>query len=79
MVARTRAGGVSGVGAAPQLNLNTATLADLETLPGIGPVTAQSILAWRTQHQRFTRVEELQEVDGIGPKTMEKLRPHVRV
>ena len=73
------AGGVSGVGAAPQLNLNTATLADLETLPGVGPVTAQSILAWRTQHQRFTRVEELQEVDGIGPKTMEKLRPHVRV
>ena len=48
-------------------------------LPGIGPVTAASILAWREQHQRFTRVEELQEVDGIGPKTYAQIAPHVRV
>lgn len=60
-------------------NLNTATLAELEELPGVGPVTAGAILAWREQHGRFTTVEELQEVDGIGPKTYAKLAPHVTV
>jgi competence protein ComEA len=48
-------------------------------LPGIGPVIAQTILAWREQHGRFTRIEELQEVDGIGPKTYAQIAPHVRV
>lgn len=62
-----------------QVNLNTATQAELEALPGIGPVTAGKIIAWRQQHGRFGRVEELQEVDGIGPKTFAELAPHVRV
>lgn len=61
------------------MNLNTATLATLDALPGVGPVTAQSILSWREQHGRFSRVEELQEIDGIGPKTFEKLAPLVSV
>jgi competence protein ComEA len=61
------------------VDLNTATLAQLDTLPGVGPVTAERILAWRTEHRRFSRVEELQEVDGIGPKTYAQIAPHVRV
>ena len=42
-------------------------------------MTAQKILDWREQHGRFSRVEELQEVDGIGPKTYARLAPQVRV
>lgn len=73
-------GGGSSVGdAAGQLDLNTATAEQLEALPGVGPVTAQSIVAWREEHGRFTVVEELQEVSGIGPKTFQKLSPLVRV
>lgn len=62
-----------------KLNLNTATQAQLEDLPGVGPVTAKAILSWRIEHGRFSRIEELQEVDGIGPKTFAKLAPHVTV
>jgi competence protein ComEA len=61
------------------LDLNHANQAQLEQLPGIGPVTAGAILAWRQQHGRFSRIEELQEVDGIGPKTYAQIAPHVRV
>lgn len=61
------------------LDLNTATLAQLEALPGVGPVLAERILAWRTEHGRFTTPDELQEVPGVGPKKFESLRPHVRV
>jgi competence protein ComEA len=59
------------------VNLNTAGLDDLETLPGVGPVTAQKILDWRTSHGAFTAVDELLEVDGIGEKTLAELAPHV--
>lgn len=77
-----RSGGGTSSGAPgtqTQLDLNTATQAQLEALPGVGPVTAGKIVAWRTQHGRFNRVEELGEVDGIGPKTLAQLTPHVRV
>jgi competence protein ComEA len=66
-------------GDAQQLNLNTATEAQLEHLPSVGPVTAGKIVAWRQAHGRFSRVEELQEVDGIGPKTYAQIAPHVLV
>lgn len=72
------AAGPAGSDPAP-LDLNTANAAQLEQLPGVGPVTAAAIIAWRTEHGRFTRVEELQEVDGIGPRTFEQLAPRVRV
>ncbi len=70
--------GGSGAGAGERIDLNTATVAQLDALPGVGPVTAQAILA-RREDAPFTRVEELMEVDGIGQKTFEKLEPHVRV
>lgn len=56
------------------INLNTATQAELESLPGIGPVTAQAILAFRDQNGPFNAVEELQKVPGIGEKTFESVR-----
>lgn len=59
------------------VNLNTADQATLETLPGVGPVTAGSILAWRTDNGGFTAVDELLEVDGIGEATLEDIAPLV--
>jgi competence protein ComEA len=68
-----------GSGVAGQIDLNSANASQLDALPGVGPVTAERIIAWRTEHRRFSRVEELQEVDGIGPKTYAQIAPHVRV
>jgi len=59
------------------VNINTATSEQLETLPGVGPVTAQKILDWRGSHGAFSSVDELLEVDGIGEKTLADLAPHV--
>lgn len=59
------------------VNLNAAGLSELDTLPGVGPVTAQKILDWRTEHGTFTSVDELLEVDGIGDKTLADIAPHV--
>ena len=61
------------------LDLNSSTAEQLDTLPGVGPVTAQKILAWREAHGRFRSVAELQEVDGIGPKSYAQIAPRVRV
>jgi competence protein ComEA len=65
--------------AASPVNLNTATSTELQTLPGVGPVLAARILAWRTAHERFSTIEELQEVAGIGPARFAVLRTLVRV
>lgn len=59
------------------VNLNTADQAALETLPGVGPVTAEAILAWRDSSGGFTSVDELLEVDGIGEATLADLAPLV--
>ena len=78
-------GGTGGSGTAKDgaagapVDLNRASVDQLDTLPGVGPVTAQKILDWREQHGRFSRVDELQEVDGIGPKSYARLAPLVRV
>ncbi len=61
------------------VNLNTATVADLETLPGIGPALAQRILDHREKNGGFRTVEDLLEVPGIGPKKFEEIRDHVTV
>lgn len=59
------------------VSLNSATLTELETLPQVGPVTAQAILDWRAEHGGFTSVDELLEVDGIGEVTLSRIAPHV--
>jgi competence protein ComEA len=61
------------------LDLNAATVEQLDALPGVGPVTAAAIVAWRQANGTFTTVDQLGEVDGIGPARLEKLRPLVRV
>lgn len=61
------------------VNLNTATAEQLETLPGIGPVTAAAIVAWRDANGKFDSVDQLGDVDGIGPARLQKLRDLVHV
>jgi competence protein ComEA len=60
-----------------KVHLNSATLEQLDTLPGIGPVTAQKILDYRTQHGAFQSVDELDAVPGIGPARLEQVKPLV--
>ncbi len=67
----------SGAPSGP-VDLNTATVEDLDALPGVGPVTAEAIVAWRAAHGRFDSVDQLGDVDGIGPARLEKLRELVR-
>jgi len=62
-----------------RVDLNTAAVDELMTVPGIGEVMARRIVEWREQHGPFRRVEDLIKVKGVGDKTFEKLRPHVRV
>jgi competence protein ComEA len=61
------------------VNINTASAADLETLPGIGPAFAQRIIDYRVEHGAFATVEQLTEVKGIGPATLDKLRHLITV
>jgi competence protein ComEA len=61
------------------VDLNTATVQDLDALPGVGPVTAAAIVAWRQANGKFSSVDQLGDVDGIGPARLEKLRALVRV
>lgn len=68
-----------GTPGGPLVDLNTATQEQLESLPEVGPVTAQAILAWRDEHGGFTAVDELLEVDGIGDATLSQLAPYVTV
>ena len=71
----------AGGAAAPSgpLDLNTATAEQLDGLPGLGPVTAAAIVAWRDRNGAFASVDQLGDVDGIGPARLEKLRALVRV
>ena len=71
----------AGKASAPSglVDLNAATLEELDALPGVGPVTAAAIIAWRDANGRFASIDQLGDVDGIGPARLEKLRDLVRV
>ena len=69
----------SGIGADRRVNLNLATAAELDTLPGVGPVMAGRIIAWRDLNQRFHTIEQLQEVPGIGSKVFKNLKPLIKI
>jgi len=72
------AGSVAGAAPAAPVLLNTATAEQLDTLPGVGPVLAQHIIDYRTQHGGFRSVDELREVNGIGDRRFADLRNLVR-
>ncbi|MFH0917334.1 MAG: helix-hairpin-helix domain-containing protein [bacterium] len=67
----------AGEAATGPVSLNTATLAQLDSLPGIGPAIAQDIIAYREARGPFTSIDQLTDVPGIGPAKLEKLRPLV--
>ncbi|HEX2029893.1 MAG TPA: ComEA family DNA-binding protein [Actinomycetota bacterium] len=68
-----------GAAAGGLVNVNTATATELEELPGIGPVLAEAIVAYREEHGPFTSVDQLEDVSGIGPVTLEEIRDLVTV
>lgn len=73
------AGGAVGPATGGIVDLNTADLAELDTLPGVGPVLAQAILDYRTDHGRFDSVDQLQQVSGIGPSKFADVKDLVTV
>ena len=69
----------AGLGSDTRINLNSATVTELDSLPGVGPVMAGRIIAWRDLNQRFHSVEQLQEVSGIGSKVFANLKPLIKI
>lgn len=61
-----------------EVNINTADSKQLVALPGIGPKTAEAIVAYRQDNGKFKNIEELTKVKGIGDKTLEKIRPYLQ-
>ena len=72
-------GTTTGPGGVAIVNINSADETTLETLNGVGPALATAIIQYRTEHGPFTSVDQLDDVSGIGPATLEKLRPQVTV
>ncbi|MEU2957150.1 ComEA family DNA-binding protein, partial [Streptomyces xanthochromogenes] len=72
-------GGGSAGGAGGPVNLNSASVDQLDGLPGVGPVLAQHIVDYRAQHGGFRSVDELREVNGIGERRFDDLQPLVRL
>jgi len=68
---------VSSGAAASKININTAGLSELDSLPGIGPKYAQAIIDYRNQNGLFVSINDLEKVKGIGPKTIDKFRDQI--
>lgn len=75
----SEAGGQSSSYSGGKVNINTAGSDELQTLTGIGPVTAQKIIDYRTENGRFSSIEDIKNVSGIGDKTFEKFKDDIRV
>lgn len=73
-VKRSKSKPASGV-----ININTASASDLTAVKGIGPKTAERIIAYRTEHGLFNSYKDLTKVKGIGPKTVDRIRPYLRL
>ena len=71
----TGGGGTATTAAAGPVSLNSATIDQLDALPGIGPALAQRIISFRETHGPFTSIDQLGDVSGIGPAKLEQLRP----
>jgi competence protein ComEA len=74
----TGGAGATGTDPAAPINVGTASAEDLDTIEGIGPVTAQKILEFRDQHGGISSVDQLDQIDGIGPATMDALRSRLQ-
>jgi competence protein ComEA len=75
----TRGAASSSASASAPINLNTASVAQLETLPGIGRSTAERILEYRQKNGSFKKIEDLMNVRGVGEKSFLKLKPLITV
>lgn len=75
----TAAASGTALSSSAKVNINTAGLGELDTIPGIGPALAQRIIDYREEHGLFSSPEEIQAVSGIGPKTYEKMAAYIRV
>ncbi len=64
---------------AGRININTATATELDTLPGIGPTTAQAIVDYRLEHGDFQAIQDIQKVPGVGPATFEDIRDYITI
>ncbi len=78
LVATLAAGTAIAGDATPVVNVNTASIEELQALPGIGEARARAIVAARQELGGFENVDQLVEVRGIGPANLERLRPHAR-
>jgi competence protein ComEA len=77
--APTNAKGTPGTVVTGPININTATQAELETLPHIGPAIAARIIDYRTKHGSFARIEDIKNVQGIGPSTFDQIKDLITV
>jgi competence protein ComEA len=64
---------------AGRVNINTATVPELDALPGIGPTTAQSIVDYRLEHGPFQAIQDIQNVPGIGPATFDGIKDYITI